>query len=98
MIQPLSSLRGVSLAEPSEFRCLPVVGNPKSFLIHRQLLLKYRTTELDRHLSWQRGFGADSCCGNSALGPAWEVPRLYIRPARVGDVPEIYELIRTFAD
>ncbi len=30
--------------------------------------------------------------------PAWEVPRLNIRPARVGDVPAIYELIRTFAD
>jgi amino-acid N-acetyltransferase len=30
--------------------------------------------------------------------PALEVPRLNIRPARVGDVPEIYELIRTFAD
>src|SRR3954467_6793605 len=26
------------------------------------------------------------------------VPRLKIRPARVGDVPAIYELIRTFAD
>ena len=30
--------------------------------------------------------------------PAWEVHRLNIRPARVGDVPAIYELIRTFAD
>src|SRR5690242_12871787 len=28
----------------------------------------------------------------------WEVPRLKIRPARVGDVPAIYELIRLFAD
>src|SRR3954470_6185143 len=28
----------------------------------------------------------------------WGVPRLKIRPARVGDVPAIYELIRTFAD
>ena len=45
-----------------------------------------------------RGFEADSWCGNSALMPAWEVPRLNIRPARVGDVPAIYELIRTFAD
>src|SRR5438105_9633302 len=26
------------------------------------------------------------------------VPRLNIRPARVGDVPAIHELIRTFAD
>ena len=32
------------------------------------------------------------------MRPAWEVPRLNIRPARVGDVPAIYELIRTFAD
>jgi amino-acid N-acetyltransferase len=30
--------------------------------------------------------------------PAREVPRLNIRPARVGDVHAIYELIRTFAD
>jgi amino-acid N-acetyltransferase len=28
----------------------------------------------------------------------WEDPRLEIRPARVGDVPAIFELIRTFAD
>lgn len=28
----------------------------------------------------------------------WGVPRLKIRPARVGDVPAIHELIRTFAD
>ena len=35
---------------------------------------------------------------NSADEPAWEVPRLNIRPARVGDVPAIYELIRTFAE
>src|SRR6516225_6129936 len=30
--------------------------------------------------------------------PDWEVPRLKIRTARVGDVPAIYELIRTFAE
>src|SRR6516165_5252219 len=30
--------------------------------------------------------------------PDWEIPLLNIRPARVGDVPAIYELIRTFAD
>jgi len=30
--------------------------------------------------------------------PAAEVPRLTIRPARVGDVPGIYEQIRVFAD
>jgi amino-acid N-acetyltransferase len=34
----------------------------------------------------------------SAETPGLEVPRLNIRPARVGDVPAIYELIRTFAD
>jgi amino-acid N-acetyltransferase len=28
----------------------------------------------------------------------WGFPRLNIRPARVGDVPAIHELIRTFAD
>ena len=44
------------------------------------------------------GFEASTSCDNSAAMPAWEVPRLNIRPARVGDVPAIYELIRTFAD
>src|SRR5579883_698532 len=32
------------------------------------------------------------------LATGWETPRLNIRPARVGDVPAIYELIRVFAE
>src|SRR3954471_5196404 len=33
-----------------------------------------------------------------ATSGVWGIPRLNIRPARVGDVPAIQELIRTFAD
>lgn len=52
--------------------------------------------------------GAPCMCpgGNSRAGDfsssistqGWGVPRLNIRPARVGDVPAIHDLIRTFAD
>src|SRR5262249_1536084 len=59
-------------------------------------------------ISAVRGIGPSSASGrarlarsfdwDSAAKPVWGVPRLNIRPARVGDVPAIYELIRTFAD
>jgi amino-acid N-acetyltransferase len=43
-------------------------------------------------------FATEITTNRPALPPALEVPRLNIRSARVGDVPAIYELIRTFAD
>ena len=40
----------------------------------------------------------DHSAKSNQTEPNREVPRLNIRPARVGDVPAIYELIRTFAE
>src|SRR5438270_11684986 len=47
-----------------------------------------------RKFGLPRGYGKNARGRSRGLG----VPRLNIRPARVGDVPAIQELIRTFAD